>query len=74
MYSVADLEPLLSSSSAGGEKKHMLLPRCPLASEYALGVALSFSFLVNTGSKKWKAHLITWNIPKSLSVKHKMMV
>lgn len=54
MYSVADLEPLLSSSSAGGEKKHMLLPHCPLVSEYALEVALNFSFLVNTESKNGK--------------------
>lgn len=54
MYSVADLEPLLSSSSAGGEKRHTRLPHCPLVSEYALEVALSFSFLANTESKNGK--------------------
>lgn len=54
MCSAADLEPLLSSSSAGGEKRHMLLPHYPLASECALEAARGFSFLVNTERKNGK--------------------
>lgn len=54
MYSAADLEPLLFSSSAGDEKRHMLLPHCPLVSGYALEVEPNFSFLVSTESKKKK--------------------
>lgn len=61
MYSAADLEPLLFSSSAGDEKRHMLLPHCPLVSGYALEVEPNFSFLVSTEKKKKKrkAHLVT---------------
>lgn len=53
-YSAAGLGPLLSSSSAAGEKMRMLLPHCPLASECVLEAALSFSSLVNTENKNGK--------------------
>lgn len=54
-YNVRDSKPPLPSSSAEGERKHMLLLHCPLSSECVQGEGLSFSFLADTAIERQNA-------------------